>query len=87
VSGYIETLPPEGKEKLIGADATHAWFAVYAPNLGWLEFDPTNNIVPAEQHIKLATGRDYHDVAPLRGLVFGGGQHQLNVAVDMNRIE
>ncbi|WP_017446691.1 transglutaminase family protein [Gayadomonas joobiniege] len=87
VSGYIETLPPEGQEKLEGADATHAWFAVYVPDLGWVDFDPTNNVMPETQHITLAVGRDFADVTPLKGIVFGGGMHQLSVAVDMNRIE
>ncbi|AWB68791.1 transglutaminase [Saccharobesus litoralis] len=87
VSGYIETLPPEGQEKLEGADATHAWFAVYIPNFGWLEFDPTNNLIPEKQHITLAVGRDFADVSPLKGVAFGGGEHQLQVAVDMMRME
>lgn len=87
VSGYIETIPPKGQVKLIGADATHAWFAVFVPDLGWMEFDPTNNIVPHEQHVTLACGRDYNDVAPLKGVIFGGGTHQLSVSVDMNRIK
>ncbi|XOV80346.1 MAG: transglutaminase N-terminal domain-containing protein [Aestuariibacter sp.] len=86
VSGYIETIPPPGVEKLTGADATHAWFAVFVPGLGWLDFDPTNNLKPAEQHVTLATGRDFYDVTPLKGVMFGGGAHQLAVAVDMNRI-
>lgn len=86
VSGYIETIPPEGAEKLEGADATHAWFAVYVPNLGWIDFDPTNNVIPKEQHISLATGLDFSDVTPLKGIVFGGGQDLLSVAVDMTRI-
>ena len=86
VSGYIETIPPEGAEKLVGADATHAWYAVFLPSHGWIEFDPTNNVLPNNQHIRLATGRDYLDVAPLKGLIYGGGEHQLDVSVDMNRI-
>lgn len=87
VSGYIETIPPKGEEKLIGADATHAWFSVFVPDIGWLEFDPTNNIMPHDQHVTLACGRDYNDVAPLKGVIFGGGTHQLSVSVDMNRIK
>ncbi|MER2493870.1 transglutaminase family protein [Catenovulum sediminis] len=87
VSGYIETIPPEGEEKLEGADATHAWFAVFVPDLGWVDFDPTNNVLPNEQHITLAVGRDFADVTPLKGIVFGGGSHQLSVAVDMRRQE
>lgn len=87
VSGYIETIPPEGQEKLTGADATHAWFAVYIPGLGWLDYDPTNNLIPTDQHVTLATGRDFADITPLKGIMFGGGSHSLSVAVDMNRIE
>ena len=87
VSGYIETLPPEGEEKLEGADATHAWFAIFLPDYGWVDFDPTNNVQPAEQHITLAVGRDFSDVTPLKGVVFGGGSQALGVAVDMVRIQ
>jgi len=87
VSGYIETLPPEGEEKLEGADATHAWFSVYLPNFGWVDFDPTNDVLPKEQHVTLAVGRDFSDVTPLKGVVFGGGSQLLDVAVDMIRLE
>jgi len=86
VSGYIETFPAEGEVKLEGADATHAWFAVYVPNYGWLDFDPTNNVLPTDQHITLAVGRDFSDVTPLKGVVFGGGSQLLDVAVDMVRL-
>ena len=86
VSGYLETIPPPGTTKLVGSDASHAWFAVYSPGEGWFEFDPTNNSVPAEQHIVTAWGRDYTDVTPLKGVIFGGGRgHKLDVAVDVNR--
>jgi transglutaminase-like putative cysteine protease len=87
ISGYLETIPPEGKEKLQGADASHAWFSVYVPYQGWVDFDPTNAQLPAEQHITAAWGRDYSDVAPLKGIVFGGGEeNKLDVAVDVMRI-
>ncbi len=87
VSGYLETLPPPGQEKLVGSDASHAWFAVYSPGEGWFEFDPTNNNMPAEQHITTAWGRDYSDVSPLRGVFFDGGDTQeLKVAVDVIRL-
>jgi len=86
VSGYIETDPPAGKERLVGADASHAWFSVYVPDRGWLDFDPTNNQIAGERHITLAWGRDYTDVTPLKGVVFGGGKHTLRVAVDVRRI-
>lgn len=87
VSGYIETLPPPGKEKLVGSDATHAWVAVYSPGEGWFEFDPTNDKMAREQHITTAWGRDFSDVSPLKGVIFGGGKKQtLSVAVDVNRV-
>ncbi|HEY7987407.1 MAG TPA: transglutaminase family protein [Methylophilaceae bacterium] len=87
VSGYIETLPPPGEEKLVGADASHAWFAVFIPEQGWMDFDPTNNQVPNDQHITVAWGRDYSDVTPLKGVIFGGKDHELNVSVDVQRLE
>lgn len=88
VSGYLETLPPPGQEKLVGADASHAWFSVLSPGEGWYDFDPTNNNMPAEQHITTAIGRDYTDVTPLRGVIFdGGGGQTLNVSVDVSRLE
>lgn len=87
VSGYIETLAAPGKEKLVGSDASHAWLSVYSPNEGWFEFDPTNNCLASEQHIIAAWGRDYYDVTPLKGIIFGGGKRpQLNVSVDVARI-
>lgn len=87
VSGYLETLPPEGQKKLVGADQSHAWFAVYSPGEGWFEFDPTNDTVPVGQHIVTAWGRDFSDVSPLRGVILGGGSSQtLNISVDVARI-
>jgi len=83
VSGYIETLPPPGKKKLVGADASHAWFSVYLPDLGWMDFDPTNNQLPGDRHIIVAWGRDYSDVTPLKGVIFGGQNHELKVAVEV----
>lgn len=88
ISGYLETLPPPGKQKLVGSDASHAWLAVYSPLEGWFEFDPTNNKMAAEQHIVTAWGRDYSDVTPLKGVIFGGGSKQiLGVEVDVQRLE
>ncbi len=87
ISGYVETLPEPGKTRLTGADASHAWFSVYIPGSGWLDFDPTNNAIPLDQHITLAWGRDFSDVTPLKGIAFGGGQHTLAVSVDVLRIE
>lgn len=86
VSGYIETLPPPGKQKLVGADASHAWVAVYFPGAGWVEFDPTNNLVPKDAHIRVAYGRDYYDVAPIKGIVFNSGEQALVVKVDVERL-
>ena len=87
MSGYLETLPPPGQEKLVGADASHAWFAVFIPELGWVEFDPTNDLMPSDQHIVTAWGRDYADVTPLPGVIFeGGGSQQLAVSVDVKRV-
>jgi transglutaminase-like putative cysteine protease len=87
VSGYLRTYPPPGKPRLVGADASHAWVSVYCPGAGWLDMDPTNNLVPSNGHVTLAWGRDYGDVSPLRGLILGGGSHTLKVAVDMEPIE
>ncbi|GAB4421506.1 MAG: transglutaminase family protein [Bacteroidia bacterium] len=86
VSGYIETLPPPGQARLVGADASHAWFSVYIPGVGWRDFDPTNNLIPAQQHITVAWGRDYYDVPPLKGVIFSGFGHKLDVSVDVERI-
>lgn len=83
VSGYLETLPPPGKPKLIGADASHAWVSVYVPDFGWVDLDPTNNLITGEKHITLAWGRDYGDVTPVKGVVMGGGMHTLSVMVDV----
>lgn len=84
VSGYLETLPPPGKEKLVGADASHAWLSIFIPEFGWVDLDPTNDCIPQERHITLAWGRDYGDVTPVKGVVMGGGQHELSVAVDIS---
>lgn len=83
VSGYIETLPPPGKEKLVGTDASHAWFSVYIPDFGWVDFDPTNNQIPKDQHIVISYGRDYYDVPPLKGVIYGSGKSIMEVSVDI----
>ena len=87
VSGYIETLPPPGEKKLVGSDASHAWFSVFVPDAGWLDFDPTNNQLPRDQHITVAWGRDFSDVSPLKGVLSGGGEHEVKVAVDVQKEE
>ena len=81
VSGYLLTEPPEGQPRLIGADASHAWISVWCPHFGWVDFDPTNGVLPDQQHITLALGRDFSDVSPLRGVIIGGGEHTLEVSV------
>jgi transglutaminase-like putative cysteine protease len=88
VSGYLLTEPPPGQARLVGSDASHAWVSVYVPGDGargsrgqWLDLDPTNRRAPGEDYVVLATGRDYSDVSPVRGVIHGGGNHQLHVAV------
>jgi transglutaminase-like putative cysteine protease len=88
VSGYLLTRPAEGKEKLIGSDASHAWLAVWAGNsLGWVDLDPTNNVIPGIEHVTVAWGRDYGDVSPINGFIVGGGSHQVAVAVDVTPVD
>lgn len=87
VSGYLLTIPPPGKPKLVGADASHAWAQVFIPGFGWLDLDPTNNSVPSDQHITLAWARDFGDVSPLRGVLLGSGKHAIKVAVDVAPVE
>jgi transglutaminase-like putative cysteine protease len=84
VSGYLVTRPPPGKPRLVGADASHAWLAVFAGEHGWIPLDPTNDLVAGEQHITVAWGRDYSDVTPVRGVIMGGGRHDLWVSVDVS---
>ena len=86
VSGYLKTLPPPGKPRLVGADASHAWISLYVPDAGWVDLDPTNNLIPGETHITLAWGRDYGDVTPVKGVVMGGGVHTLSVEVDVTAL-
>jgi len=83
VSGYLRTRPPEGQPRLVGADASHAWFGVFNPGTGWVDFDPTNNVQPAEEHITVAYGRDFGDVSPVAGILTGGGKHNVKVSVDV----
>lgn len=85
VSGYLETQPPPGQPKLVGADASHAWASAYLGAEGWLDFDPTNNVLPSDQHVTVAWGRDFSDVSPLRGVVLAGGSHRITVGVDVQR--
>ncbi len=87
VSGYLLTTPLPGMPRLIGADASHAWASVWIPGEGWLDVDPTNNLVPSEKHITIGFGRDFGDVSPLRGVVLGGGRHNIEVSVDVAPVE
>ena len=84
VSGYLETKPPPGKKKLIGSDASHAWISIFIPYFGWVDLDPTNNQLANETYITVAWGRDYGDVSPVKGVVMGGGAHNLSVTVDVS---
>jgi len=86
VSGYLRTRPPEGRERLAGADASHAWYSIFVPGTGWVDFDPTNNLQPVEEHITVAYGRDFGDVSPVAGILTGGGRHTVKVAVDVEQI-
>lgn len=87
VSGYLLTRPPPGQAPLVGADASHAWISVWVPDLGqplagdWLDLDPTNSVLPSVHHVRVAHGRDFGDVTPLRGVIRGGGRHTLVVRV------
>ena len=84
MSGYIETDPPEGQPRLVGADASHAWASVWTPRLGWVDLDPTNGHLPVARHVTVAWGRDYADVTPVRGVVIGPATEQsLSVEVDV----
>ena len=83
VSGYLRTMPPPGRPRLVGADASHAWCSAWCPGTGWVDFDPTNNCVPSNGHITVAWGRDYSDVSPIYGVLLGGARHKLHVEVDV----
>ena len=84
VSGYLRTEPPPGKPRLVGADASHAWLSVYCgESIGWVDFDPTNNVRVATDHVAVAVGRDYADVCPVQGVIMGGGEATMNISVDV----
>jgi transglutaminase-like putative cysteine protease len=93
VSGYLRTTPPAGQPVLVGADASHAWVQVWVPGTpgvpddGWLGLDPTNDIVPGTDHVRVAVGRDFGDVTPLRGVIRGGGAHTLVVSVNTRTMD
>ena len=81
VSGYILTRPPPGRPRLVGADASHAWASIHMDNQGWVDLDPTNDVVVGDEHVTLGWGRDFGDVTPMRGVILGGGEQQLAVRV------
>lgn len=83
VSGYLLTRPPPGQPRRIGADASHAWLSVWCPEAGWVDLDPTNDTIARDEHVTLAWGRDYGDISPINGVIFGGGDHTISVAVDV----
>jgi len=87
VSGYLRTRPPGDREPLAGADASHAWFTVFCPGTGWIDFDPTNNLQPAAEHITVAYGRDFGDVSPVAGILTGGGKHVIKVGVEVKPLD
>jgi len=86
VSGYVLNLSGERRERMVGADASHAWLAVYEPEHGWIDLDPTNNTIPNDQHVTVAWGRDYGDVSPVKGVILGGGVHTVAVAVEVTPV-
>jgi transglutaminase-like putative cysteine protease len=83
VSGYLLTHPPAGRPRLVGADASHAWMGTFVPDLGWVDFDPTNDLLPSDEHVTVAYGRDFGDVTPVKGVIHGGGRHEVRVSVDV----
>jgi transglutaminase-like putative cysteine protease len=87
ISGYLRTYSPPGRPRLVGGDASHAWISAYCPGIGWIDVDPTNNVVPSCNHVTVAWGRDYGDVSPLRGLILGGRDHTLRVNVNVEPVE
>jgi transglutaminase-like putative cysteine protease len=87
VSGYLSTTPPPDRPRLVGCDASHAWISTYLPSVGWVDFDPVNNVIPEERHVTVAYGRDYGDVTPVRGVLVGGGRHLVRVSVDVAPID
>jgi len=87
VSGYVRTQRSKARAQLVGADASHAWLSVYCGEAGFVDVDPTNNVLPTDQHLTLAFGRDYGDVSPIKGVLLGGGEHSVEVAVEVVHLE
>jgi transglutaminase-like putative cysteine protease len=87
VSGYIRTKPPPGGQRRLGSDQSHAWVGCWmGPAHGWVDLDPTNDLVVHEEHVVLGWGRDYGDISPVRGIILGGGRHTLTVGVDLEAV-
>ncbi len=87
VSGYIRTKPAPGQQRRRGADQSHAWVSVWCgPEFGWIDVDPTNNLIVHDEHVVLGWGRDYGDLSPVRGVILGGGRHSLSVSVDLEAV-
>ncbi len=86
VSGYVLTRPPPGQKRLVGADASHAWVSVFFPGTGWVDFDPTNNVLPSTEHVTLGWARDYDDVSPVKGVIIGGHRHSMYVGVTVEPV-
>jgi len=87
VSGYLVTNHAPNEQTLVGADASHAWVSVRLPGGEWLDLDPTNDVIPTDRHIVVAIGRDFGDVTPMRGVLLGGGRHELIVGVDVSPVD
>lgn len=87
VSGYLITAPPPGRPRLVGADASHAWVSVWSAHAGWVDIDPTNDCLVDDEHITLAWGRDFSDVTPMRGVILGGGEQELEVRVTVTPVQ
>jgi transglutaminase-like putative cysteine protease len=87
VSGYLETDPPPGQAKLVGVDASHAWISIWSPSFGWIGFDPTNACLVGDRHLIVAVGRDFSDVSPTKGVILGGGEHNVSAVVDVLRLD
>jgi transglutaminase-like putative cysteine protease len=87
VSGYIRTHAPAGHARRLGGDASHAWVGAFVPGIGWIDFDPTNDLIVNDEHVVLGWGRDYGDIAPIRGVILGGGAHRLDVSVDLRPLD
>jgi transglutaminase-like putative cysteine protease len=88
VSGYLETDPPPGMPRLQGADSSHAWASVFVPGVGWIDMDPTNDVIVGDRHVTTAWGRDYGDVPPLKGVIFTDAtEHELHVSVDVTPVD